>query len=123
MRKSDIVKFAAGTALLLPNLALAYGMAPRGAPMGSPNMMYGHPYVGMSFNFTNVDATVENSSGSRLSFNVDNNSLAGVMLGLRVTPTWLLSYVVMAMRLKAIIRGNVYRLIITTAHLPSLFCR
>ncbi|EKO3930776.1 outer membrane beta-barrel protein [Vibrio fluvialis] len=86
MRKSDIVKFAAGTALLLPNIALAYGMAPRGAPMGSPNMMYGRPYVGMSFNFANVDATVENSSGSRLSFNVDNNSLAGVMLGLRVTP-------------------------------------
>lgn len=119
MRKSDIVKFAAGTALLLPNLALAYGMAPRGAPMGSPNMMYGHPYVGMSFNFANIDATVENSSGSRLSFNVDNNSLAGVMLGLR----WLLSCVAMAMRLKAIIRGNVCRLIITTAHLPSLFCR
>lgn len=86
MRKSSIITLIASAGLLLPNVASAYGMGPRGGPMGTPLMLYGRPYVGMSFNFANVDIEVENSSGNRQSFNVDNNSLAGAIFGLRVTP-------------------------------------
>lgn len=85
MRKSDTIKLLLTAGLILPNVALAYGTAPRGTTYNSSGVMFGQPYMGMSFSFANLDVAVDGNDRHQ-SFSVSNNSLAGALVGVRVTP-------------------------------------
>lgn len=85
MNKSDIAKLALAALSLAPSAASAITMAP-GATMKSSSVALSRPYVGMSFNFARLNVDFTSSNGGQRSFDVDNNSLAGGILGMRVTP-------------------------------------